>query len=66
MMPMMMNFFAAKRATYRPLKNPSLAAMPPATSAAMPSVESVKRSGVERRESHGRRTVAEQTSLSHT
>ena len=28
--------------------------------------ESVKRSGVERRESHGRRSVAEQTSLSHT
>ena len=36
MMPIMMNFFAAKKATYRPLKNPSLAAMPPATSAAMP------------------------------
>ena len=36
MMPIMMNFFAAKRANYRPLKNPSLAAMPPATSAAMP------------------------------
>jgi hypothetical protein len=26
----------------------------------------VKKSGVERRESHGRRTVAEQTSFSHT
>lgn len=29
-------------------------------------MEIVKKSGVERRESHGRRTVAEQTSLSHT
>ena len=37
MMPIMMNFFAAKRATHRPLKNPSLAAMPPATSAAIPA-----------------------------
>ena len=36
MTPIMMNFFAAKRATHRPLKNPSLAAVPPATSAAMP------------------------------